>query len=264
MQNKQFYKIKANKSLGQNFIISDEITDKIVSYSQNITSDSIIEIGPGLGILTKSILKNNPKKLISIEKDHRFTDIYTKLAKDYHGKYEFKIADALNINYKTLANPPIKIIANLPYNISTTLLLKLLNDINHFDSLTLMFQKEVADRILAQPNSKSYGTLSILVQLLCKVEKMEDLMPDAFYPSPKVHSSILHIIPFKTPKFKVDYHKVTKVVNATFNYRRKMIHTSLKHITNNVETILKLANINGDLRPDNMSIEQFCKIAYFI
>ncbi|KJV68842.1 16S rRNA (adenine(1518)-N(6)/adenine(1519)-N(6))-dimethyltransferase RsmA [Candidatus Neoehrlichia procyonis] len=261
MKNKQLYKIKANKSLGQNFITSSDITDKIVSYSKNINNYSIIEIGAGLGILTESILKNNPKKLISIEKDHRFTDIYAKLARNYHGKYEFKIADALDINFTTLAKPPVKIIANLPYNISTAILLKLLNNISYFSSLTLMFQKEVANRILAQPNSKSYGTLSVLVQLLCNVEKMEDLTPEMFHPLPKVHSSILYITPLLTPKIQTDYHKVANVVNATFNYRRKMIHKSLKNITNNVESILKLANINRTLRPENISIEQFCKIA---
>ncbi|MGN7619233.1 MAG: 16S rRNA (adenine(1518)-N(6)/adenine(1519)-N(6))-dimethyltransferase RsmA [Ehrlichia sp.] len=252
------------KELSQCFISSTDITDQIVNYAGNISDYSIIEIGPGLGTMTHSILKKNPKKLISIEKDNRLSSIHDKIVKDFQGKYEFILSDALNIDLRNVVKPPVKIIANLPYHIATALLMKWTSYINFFTSFTLMFQKEVADRITAQPNNKNYGILSILVQLLSDVHKIQDFGPEIFSPQPKVHSSVINIAVLPKPKFYVDHNKLSQVLKITFNQRRKMIRTTLKKLTNNADEILESLNIDNNLRPENLSIKQFCQIANLI
>ncbi|CAH58125.1 16S rRNA (adenine(1518)-N(6)/adenine(1519)-N(6))-dimethyltransferase RsmA [Ehrlichia ruminantium] len=255
------YMINPKKELSQCFIHSTDITDKIVNYAGNISNFSIIEIGPGLGTMTYSILKKNPKKLISIEKDSRLLPIHDKIIKKFQGKYEFILSDALDIDLRNIAKPPVKVIANLPYSIATLLLIKWINYINFFHSFTLMFQKEVADRIIAQPNNKNYGTLSILTQLFADVYKMQDFGPEIFSPKPKVFSSVINIVVLPQPRFDVNYDKLRKIVKITFNQRRKMIRSTLKQITNNTDEILHSLNIPNNLRPENLSIKQFCDIA---
>ncbi|AHC39199.1 16S rRNA (adenine(1518)-N(6)/adenine(1519)-N(6))-dimethyltransferase RsmA [Ehrlichia muris] len=257
-------KINPKKELSQCFISSTNITDKIVNYAGNISDYSIIEIGPGLGTMTYSILNQNPKKLISIEKDSRLLPIHEKIVKEYQGKYEFILSDALNIDLRNIVEPPVKVIANLPYHIATPLLIKWTDYINFFTSFTLMFQKEVADRIVAQPNSKSYGILSILIQLLSNTYKMEDFGPEIFSPQPKVMSSVINIIVLSEPRFHVNHNKLFQVLKTTFSERRKMIRSTLKKLTHNADEILQSLNIANNLRPENLSIEQFCKIASYI
>ncbi|QGR02472.1 16S rRNA (adenine(1518)-N(6)/adenine(1519)-N(6))-dimethyltransferase RsmA [Ehrlichia ruminantium] len=256
--------INPKKELSQCFISSTKITDQIVSYAGNISDFSIIEIGPGLGTMTYSILKKNPKKLIAIEKDSRLLSIHNKIVKEFQGKYEFILSDALDINLQNIVEPPVKIIANLPYNIATLLLIKWINYINFFHSFTLMFQKEVADRIVAQPNNKNYGTLSILTQLFADVHKIQDFGPEIFSPQPKVFSSVINILVLPQPKFNVNYQKLRQVVQITFNQRRKMIRSTLKKINSNADEILQSLNIPNNLRPENLSIKQFCDIANYI
>ena len=256
--------INPKKELSQCFISCTKITDQIVSYAGNISDYSIVEIGPGLGTMTHSILQKNPKKLISIEKDSRLSSIHNKIVKDFQGKYEFILSDALNIDLRNIVKPPVKIIANLPYHIATALLIKWTSYINFFTSFTLMFQKEVADRIVAQPNNKNYGILSILIQLVSEVYKMQDFGPEIFSPQPKVHSSVININVLPQPKFNVDYNKLSQVLKTTFNQRRKMIRTTLKKLTNNTDEILQRLNIDNNLRPENLSIKQFCQIANYI
>ncbi|CEI85459.1 16S rRNA (adenine(1518)-N(6)/adenine(1519)-N(6))-dimethyltransferase RsmA [Ehrlichia minasensis] len=254
-------RIYPKKELSQCFISSTHITDQIVSYAGNISDYSIIEIGPGLGTMTYSILNKNPKKLISIEKDSRLLPIHKKIVDEFNGKYEFILSDALNIDLRNIIEPPVKIIANLPYHIAIPLLMKWVNYIDFFTSFTLMFQKEVADRIVAQPNNKNYGTLSIFIQLLSNVQKMEDFGPEIFSPQPKVMSSVINIIVLSKPRFNVDHNKLSQVLKVTFGERRKMIRSTLKKLINNTDEILQSLNINNNLRPENLSIEQFCKIA---
>ncbi|AHX03728.1 dimethyladenosine transferase [Ehrlichia chaffeensis str. Heartland] len=253
-------KINPKKELSQCFISSTHITDQIVNYAGNISDYSIIEIGPGLGTMTYSILNKNPKKLISIEKDRRLSTIHEKIVEEFQGKYEFILSDALNIDLRDIIEPPVKVIANLPYHIATTLLIKWMDYINFFTSFTLMFQKEVADRIVAQPNNKNYGTLSILIQLLSNVYKMEDFGPEIFSPQPKVMSSVINIIALPEPRFHVNYRKLSQVLKTTFSERRKMIRSTLKKLTNNADEMLESLNIDNNLRPENLSIEQFCQI----
>lgn len=253
--------IKPKKKLGQNFILSSDITDKIVALAGDLSDFNVIEVGPGFGSLTRSILKANPKYLLSIEKDESLILKHSNLIENYGGKYQILNADALHVKEQELVDKPVKVIANLPYNISVVLLLKWLEDINFFTSLTLMFQKEVADRIVATSNSKSYGRLSILIQLFCDVKKEFDLKPEVFFPKPKVDSSVIAITPLPMPRFSVDIHALKKVMNVVFSKRRKMLSSSLKEVSHNANALLDAAEIEGNKRPEDLSIEQFCKLA---
>ncbi|WP_410519847.1 16S rRNA (adenine(1518)-N(6)/adenine(1519)-N(6))-dimethyltransferase RsmA [Candidatus Mesenet endosymbiont of Agriotes lineatus] len=253
--------IKPKKKLGQNFILSSDITDKIAALAGDLSEFNVIEVGPGFGSLTRSILKCSPKYLLSIEKDESLILKHSSLIENYVGKYQILNADALHVKERELVDKPVKVIANLPYNVSVVLLLKWLEDINFFTSLTLMFQKEVADRIVATPNSKSYGRLSILTQLFCDVKKEFDLKPEVFFPKPKVDSAVVTITPLPSPRFSVDICTLKKVMNAVFNKRRKMLSSSLKEISHNTDALLNATEIEGSKRPEDLNIEQFCKLA---
>lgn len=253
--------IKPKKKLGQNFILSSDVTDKIAVLAGDLSEFNVIEVGPGFGSLTQSILKCNPKYLLSIEKDESLISKHNSLIESYGGKYQILNADALHVKEWELVDKPVKVIANLPYNVSVALLLKWLEDINFFTNLTLMFQKEVADRIVATPNSKSYGRLSILTQLFCDVKKEFDLKPEVFFPKPKIDSSVVTIIPLPAPRFSVDIYTLKKVMNTVFSKRRKMLSSSLKEISYDIDALLNAAEIEGSKRPEDLSIKQFCKLA---
>ncbi|MGL9732720.1 MAG: 16S rRNA (adenine(1518)-N(6)/adenine(1519)-N(6))-dimethyltransferase RsmA [Wolbachia sp.] len=253
--------LKSKKNLGQNFILSSETIKKIVVLAGNLEDFNIIEIGPGYGALTKEILAHNPKSLLAIEKDSNLVKYHNQLLNEYQGKYKILEADALNVIEKKLIERPVKIIANLPYNISVALFLKWLNNIKFFTSLTLMFQKEVADRIIARPNSKNYSSLSVLSQLLCNIRKEFDIEPKEFFPKPKVYSSVITVNPLLTQRFAVNLEILTKLTRAVFAQRRKMLKNSLQNITNYAEIILKNAKLNGSERPENLTIEQFHLLA---
>ncbi|WP_341816524.1 16S rRNA (adenine(1518)-N(6)/adenine(1519)-N(6))-dimethyltransferase RsmA [Wolbachia endosymbiont (group A) of Agelastica alni] len=253
--------LKPKKSLGQNFILSSEITKKIVALADSLENFNVIEIGPGYGALTREILVHNPKSLLSIEKDRDLVKHHDQLLNEHQGKYRIIEADALHVIEEELIEHPVKVIANLPYNISVVLFLKWLNNIKFFTSLTLMFQKEVADRITARPNSKDYGSLSVLSQLLCDIKKEFDIEPKEFFPRPKIHSSVITVNPLPTPKFAVNLETLTRLTRAVFSQRRKMLRNSLQNITNHAETVLENAKLSGNERPENLTIEQFCLLA---
>ncbi|WP_265017679.1 16S rRNA (adenine(1518)-N(6)/adenine(1519)-N(6))-dimethyltransferase RsmA [Wolbachia endosymbiont (group A) of Epistrophe grossularia] len=253
--------LKPKKSLGQNFILSSEIIKRIVVLAGNLENFNVIEIGPGYGGLTREILVHNPKSLLSIEKDRDLVKHHDQLLNEHQGKYRIIEADALHVIEEELIERPVKVIANLPYNISVALFLNWLNNIKFFTNLTLMFQKEVADRITARPNSKDYGSLSVLSQLLCDIKKEFDIEPKEFFPRPKVHSSVITVNPLPTPKFAVNLETLTRLTRAVFAQRRKMLRNSLQNITNHAETVLENAKLSGNERPENLTIEQFCLLA---
>lgn len=259
--NMRKFLLKPKKSLGQNFILSSEITKKIVALAGSLENFNVIEIGPGYGALTREILVHNPKSLLSIEKDRDLVKHHDQLLNEHQGKYRIIEADALHVTEEELIERPVKVIANLPYNISVVLFLKWLNNIKFFTSLTLMFQKEVADRITARPNSKDYGSLSVLSQLLCDIKKEFDIEPKEFFPRPKVHSSVITVNPLPTPKFAVNLETLIRLIRAVFAQRRKMLRNSLQNITNHAETVLENAKLSGNERPENLTIEQFCLLA---
>jgi len=250
--------IKIHKSLGQNFIFDQNLTDKIVSKAQPLTN-TIIEIGPGPGGLTRSILKQNPTKLFVIDIDTQSEKMLSELKLMHTKTLSIIIEDALKYPIWELGDSPRQIIANLPYNSATKMLITWLQHVNDFQSLTLMFQKEVADRILAKPGSKSYGRLSVITNWLSETTKLFDVPNSAFIPKPKVNSTVIKIKPYKKPLHDVSFSSLEKITKIIFNQRRKMIKTSLKELDGcNILSELKISPL---LRPEQLSIEDFCRIA---
>ena len=250
--------VKINKSLGQNFLFDLNLTDKIVKNSEPICP-TVIEIGPGPGGLTRSILKKKPNVLYTIDKDKQSEKMLTDIKKIYRDNLIIITDDALHYPISELGDSPRQIIANLPYNTGTKMLTSWLKHIQHFDLLTLMFQKEVADRIIAKQGSKNYGRLSILTNWLTKSKKLFDIPSEAFIPRPKITSSVIQLKPLHKPLYDVSFESIEKITQMAFSQRRKMIKTSLKKV--NGQIILKELNISPNLRPENLSIIDFCKIA---
>ena len=250
--------VKINKSLGQNFLFDLNLTDKIVKNSEPICP-TVIEIGPGPGGLTRSILKKKPNVLYTIDKDKQSEKMLTDIKKIYKDNLIIITDDALHYPIWELGDSPRQVIANLPYNTGTKMLTSWLKHIQHFDLLTLMFQKEVADRIVAKEGSKNYGRLSILTNWLTKSKKLFDIPSKAFIPRPKITSSVIQLKPLHKPLYNVSFESIEKITQMAFSQRRKMIKTSLKKVNGHI--ILKELNISPNLRPENLSIIDFCKIA---
>ena len=246
--------INPKKSLGQNFLIDKNIIN-IISDAGNITkNDVILEIGPGTGNLTREILSKTPKKIFAVEKD---TTLCQKLLDEFNKKIIIINDDVLKIKEKKLSEYPLIVFGNLPYNISTQVLVKWIkfNELNKtFKKFILMFQKEVAERIVANTNTKNYGRLSILTSWKMNVKKIIDVSPNSFFPIPKVKSTVLLIEP-KTNFFKIKNPKnLEHITNVFFNQRRKMIKKPLNLIfKNNFNQISKKLKINLNDRPQNLS-----------
>ncbi len=273
------YGLAAQKSLGQNFILDKNFTDKIVRACGDLTNAQVLEIGPGPGSLTRSILDVGAKKLTVIEKDQRCIAALKEL-QNFYGASRLEIieGDALEFNESSVisrqssAKAPelttddcrlstkLKIIANLPYNIGTVLLFKWLKNADKISSMHLMLQKEVVDRITAKTGDNHYGRLAVMVNFLCETKKVFEVSNSVFTPPPKVTSAIVEIIPREKPLFDVEFRKLERVVALAFNQRRKMIKSSLKSIPN-IEEILQKSNIDSKLRAENLTIADFCKIA---
>lgn len=272
------YALDAKKSLGQNFILDKNFTDKIARAAGDLTNFEVLEIGPGPGSLTRSILDAGAKKLTVIEKDERCLEALNELKNFYGERLEIINADALTYdpsslfelrrtglrltpNALRLTSQKFKIIANLPYNIGTVLLFKWLKISDKIESMHLMLQKEVVQRIVARPGENHYGRLAVMVNFLCETKMLFSVSPTVFTPQPKVTSAIVQIIPRKKPLANVEFEKLEKVVAAAFNQRRKMLRSSLKSIFENPEEVLKEAKIKPELRAENLTIEEFCKLA---
>lgn len=254
------YDLSTKKKFGQNFLVDESLLDKIVSIAGNIKNKNILEIGPGPGGLTYSILKQNPKKLISIEID---TDLEKILKIEFENYKNFEVinCDALKINEKQFFDGNINIIANLPYNVGTTLLIKWLNNIKIFDSFTLLLQKEVVDRIVAEPKTKDYGRLTILVQALCEAKKAFDVKPTFFLPPPKVVSSVVHIVPKKNIE-NINIEKLSKITQQLFSNRRKKIKKAMEDLVKNKIISSKALNIvDLDKRAEELTVEEFVNLS---
>ena len=251
-------KVKLNKSLGQNFLFDLNLTDKIVKQSKPLAS-TIIEIGSGPGSLTRSILKNKSATVYAIDKDAQSEKMLSDVKTMYKDRLKIIIEDALYYPIWNLGEAPRQVISNLPYNVGTKMLITWLKYIHNFDLLTLMFQKEVAERIVAKPGSKNYGRLSILTSWLTKSSKLFDIPSDAFIPRPKVKSSLIQLKPLSKPLYDVSFESLENITHMAFSQKRKMLKTSLKKI--NGEKILDDLNISPSLRPENLSVIDFCKIA---
>jgi 16S rRNA (adenine1518-N6/adenine1519-N6)-dimethyltransferase len=257
------YSLNAKKSLGQNFILDKNFTDKIARCAGDLTNCEVLEIGPGPGSLTRSILDSGAKKLVSIEMDERCIVALSELKNFYNERFEIIAGDALKIDEAKifLGADKFKIIANLPYNIGTVLIFKWLKIAPRISSMHLMLQKEVVRRIVAKPGDNHYGRLAVMVNFLCHTKMVFTVSNTVFTPPPKVTSAIVEIIPREKPLADVEFTKLEKVVAAAFNQRRKMIKSGLKSVFENPEEVLKKAGISSELRPENLTIEEFCKIA---
>ncbi|MDA7713895.1 16S rRNA (adenine(1518)-N(6)/adenine(1519)-N(6))-dimethyltransferase RsmA [Candidatus Pelagibacter sp.] len=251
--------IKTKKSLGQNFLIDREVLNQIVSVT-NITNKEILEIGPGSGNLTNYILKHNPKKIFVIEKDD---DLALLLKEKFDNQLKIINEDILKIDENKISSQKLVVFGNLPYNISTEILSKWIGNINKifwFESLVLMFQKEVADRIIAEFNSSKYGRLSILTNWKLNVKKIMDIKPQSFSPRPKIDSSLL----FFTPKenfFELKNAKNLEMITRIFfSQRRKMLKKPFNQIFTDTKQVAEKFNINLNLRPQNLKPEMYFKL----
>jgi len=252
------FDLAPKKNLGQNFLTDQAITDKIVAASGLRAGDDVLEIGPGPGGLTRSILLKKPHKLLVIEQDSRCI-LALKELQSLYPQLEIINGDALSTHELPLTKP--KIIANLPYNIGTALLLKWFENIEFWHSMTLMFQKEVAERITAKPGCKDYGRLSVISQLLCDTQMHFELGPEFFFPPPKVTSAVISLYPKLTQPSKEIVNNVQLVCRVLFNQRRKMLRSTLKQLHPNVEMLIDQTDISLTQRPEEISVEQFVQIA---
>ena len=261
------YGLMAKKTLGQNFLLDANITDKIMRLSlkeqdvSDLSNDKYIEVGPGPGGLTQAVLRQNPNKLTVIEMDERCLNILEEI-KAFYPQLDIVSGDALKFDWDAHIEREGKchIVSNLPYNISVVLLTNWLVQIDKFKSLTLMFQKEVGDRILAVPGTKDYGRISVLAQLQCEVVKLFDLPPTCFVPAPKIWSSVLLFKPRADTYSKEILDKVEMLTGLSFGQRRKMIRQSLKGVKGIFEIFEELG-INPELRAENLTPEQYLDIA---
>tara|TARA_B100001175_G_C19376476_1_gene574361 strand:- start:44 stop:832 length:789 start_codon:yes stop_codon:yes gene_type:complete len=251
--------IKPKKSLGQNFLIDQNILKKITNTTK-IKGNEILEIGPGTGNLTNEILKNNPKKIYVIEKDNYLIKL---LSEKFSDKINIIANDVLKINENKITNKKLTVFGNLPYNISTKILSNWILNLNKtywFNELVLMFQKEVADRIIAEANTSNYGRLSILSSWKLQIKKVFDIKPESFYPKPKIQSSLLVFYPKKN-FFEINNSKNLEMITRIFfSQRRKMIKKPFNLIFNNSKEISQKLNIDLNLRPQNLSPETYFKL----
>ncbi len=249
------YRNRATKRFGQNFLFDPKINHKIVSSAGDLSGKVVMEVGPGPGGLTLEILKQPVKKLYVVEIDRRWAEVWRTLSSLFDGKLEVIEEDALKFQEEKIA--PHIIISNLPYNISTVLLTKWLENFERFEKLVLMFQKEVAERLYAKPATKSYGRLSVLTQWKSDVEKMFDLEPGCFSPPPKVKSTVVKFSPKKTNE---DFELFSSVLKDAFLHRRKLLTNTLRKYSDNIEEILKNLGYSKSVRAEEVSVEDFRKL----
>ncbi len=258
--------LAARKQLGQNFLLDLNLTGRIAREA-GVSEDSIIyEVGPGPGGLTRALLDAGAQTVIAVEKDRRCLDALADVASAYPGRLNVHEADATDIDETALfpAGACVQVIANLPYNVSTVLLAKWLTADPWppwFASLTLMFQKEVAERLLATPGGKAYGRLSVLSQWRTKSRRLFDIPPSAFVPPPKVTSTVVHFDVLETPVAEAEVKALQQVLQAAFGQRRKMLRSSLKALSADPQAILGNAGIDGQRRAETLSVEEFCALA---
>ncbi len=254
------YGLAARKSLGQHFLLDLNLTGRIARAAGDIGTGTIIEVGPGPGGLTRALLANGAA-VIAVERDPRCIAALGDLADAYPGRLTIVEADALEIAVHELGVPPRRIVANLPYNVATAMLLQWLAHAQAFASMTLMFQKEVALRLVAHPGDPSYGRLAVAAQWRCRVRRLFDIQPAAFTPPPKVVSTVVELMPRDKPAAPADPAALERVTAAAFNQRRKMLRSSLKALGVGSEALLARAGIAPTRRAEELSIEEFCALA---
>lgn len=256
--------LSARKSLGQNFLLDLNLTAKIARVAGDLSQADILEVGPGPGGLTRGLLAEGARHVLAVEKDGRCIPALHDIAAAYPDRLTVIEGDALALDPLQHLTPPIRIVANLPYNVGTELLVRWLTpDIwpPVWQSLTLMFQREVAERIVALPGSKAYGRLALLASWRSEARIAMRLPPEAFTPAPKVASAVVHLSALPQPRFPADARVLERVVAKAFNQRRKMLRAALKGFAPGIEDHLKTAGIEPTDRAETVSLEQFCALA---
>lgn len=254
----------AKKQLGQNFLLDLNLTSKIARLAGDLSACDVLEVGPGPGGLTRGLLAEGARRVLAVEKDPRCMPVLQEVADRYPGQLEVINADALEIDVLQHLTAPVRIVANLPYNVGTELLVRWLSPAiwpPFWSSLTLMFQKEVAERIVAKPRTDHYGRLAILAQWRCDAKIVLHLPPEAFTPAPKVHSAVVHLTRLEEPRYPADAKVLSSVTAMAFNQRRKMLRSSLKALGGDVEALLESVGIPPTARAEEIGLEQFCALA---
>ena len=261
------HQLRAKKSLGQNFLLDLNLTSKIARYAGNLDQFDILEIGPGPGGLTRSLLHEGARKVVAIEKDNRCIEALEEIQATFPGRLKLLQGDALSTNASEHLADPVRIIANLPYNIGTELLVRWLTSKtwpSFWQSMTLMFQKEVANRIVASPGSEAYGRLSVMSQWRCDTKIAFNVPATAFTPPPKVESALVHFEALKEPKFPAEVEVLEFVVSKAFNQRRKMLRGALKGYFQNVEEGLLNIGVLPTKRAEDITVQEYCAISQIL
>ena len=261
------HQLRAKKSLGQNFLLDLNLTSKIARYAGNLDQFDILEIGPGPGGLTRSLLHEGARKVVAIEKDNRCIEALEEIQATFPGRLKLLQGDALSTNASEHLADPVRIIANLPYNIGTELLVRWLTSKtwpSFWQSMTLMFQKEVANRIVASPGSKAYGRLSVMSQWRCDTKIAFNVPASAFTPPPKVESTLVHFEALKEPKFPAEVEVLEFVVSKAFNQRRKMLRVALKDYFQNVEEGLLSIGVLPTKRAEDITVQEYCAMSQIL
>jgi 16S rRNA (adenine1518-N6/adenine1519-N6)-dimethyltransferase len=256
--------LQARKALGQNFLLDLNLTARIARAAGDLTGSDVLEVGPGPGGLTRGLLAEGARHVLAVEKDPRCMAPLAEIAAAWPGRLTVLNDDALRVDVAAHLTPPVKVVANLPYNVGTELLIRWLTPPAwppFWTSLTLMFQKEVAQRIVAKPGDDAYGRLAILAQWRCDARVVLTLPPEAFTPPPKVHSAVVHLTALPAPRFPADAAVLQRLTAAAFGQRRKMLRSSLKALAPDIEDRLRAAGIAPTQRAEEVGIEAFCALA---
>lgn len=251
------YGLNAKRSLGQNFLLDLNLTSKIARTATNLPDSDVIEIGPGPGGLTRALLADGARHVFAIERDDRCLAALAEISAAYPGRLTVIPGDALTIDIASMGAAPRRVVANLPYNVATPLLLRWLSQADSYSELVLMFQREVADRLTAAPGSKAYGRLSIIAQWRCEVRRAFGVPPQAFTPPPKIDSAVVVLTPRPEPLAPAEQWALETVTQAAFGQRRKMLRSSLKSLGLNLNEL----GIDPSDRAENLGIEAYCRLA---
>ncbi|MEO1919912.1 MAG: 16S rRNA (adenine(1518)-N(6)/adenine(1519)-N(6))-dimethyltransferase RsmA [Paracoccaceae bacterium] len=256
--------LSARKALGQNFLMDLNLTSKIARRAGDLSACDVLEIGPGPGGLTRALLMEGARNVVAIEMDNRCLAILDQVSTSYPGRLTVIEGNALEVDPLPHLTAPIRVVANLPYNVGTELLIRWLTPPKwppYWQSMTLMFQKEVAQRIVAEPGSKAYGRLSVLAQWRTEATLAFEISPQAFTPPPKVTSAVVHLERLDQPRFPADAKDLSRTVSLAFGQRRKMLRASLKSLGKDVEKRIRAADIDPTTRAEQVSIEEFCRLS---
>lgn len=258
------HELSARKSLGQNFLLDLNLTAKIARVAGSLDDHDVLEIGPGPGGLTRGLLAEGARHVLVVEKDERCLSALEEVADAYPKKLTIVSGDAKQVDVSSQLQEPVRIVSNLPYNVGTELLIRWLTpDVwpPFWSTMTLMFQKEVAERIVAQPGDKAFGRLAILAQWRCDARIALHLSPEAFTPPPKVSSAVVHFTKLPEPKFPAEQNKLERITSLAFGQRRKMLRSSLKPLGSDISVKLAELEVDPTRRAETLSLEEFCKIS---